>query len=105
MIMTMMVSIMSSTDTEATVGSKNCSTCARIWIGSVEMPGPVRNSDTDTSLIEVMKASMKAAITPERTLGRTMVKNVLTGCDPSETAASSIEKSNDASAAEITRIT
>ena len=43
------------------------------------MPGPVRKSDTDTSLSEVMKARMKAAITPARTFGSTMVKKVFTG--------------------------
>src|SRR5690606_32623853 len=55
------VTSISRTETAAMVGSKNCSICAKSWIGRVEMPGPVRNSDTDTSFSEVMKARMNAA--------------------------------------------
>ena len=40
MAITATVRNISSTETEATVGSKNCSTWARIWIGRVLMPGP-----------------------------------------------------------------
>src|SRR3712207_1699420 len=77
------------TEADATVGSKNCSTWARIWIGRVLIPGPVRKSDTETSLSEVMKARMKAAITPALTFGSTMVKKVFSGALPRLIAASS----------------
>jgi hypothetical protein len=43
--------------------------------------------EIDTSLIEVMKHRMKAAITPERTLGRRMVKKVFSGGEPRLIAA------------------
>ncbi|MCY1382431.1 hypothetical protein D9M69_704530 [compost metagenome] len=59
----------------------------------------------ETSLIEVMKARMNAAMTPERTLGSRMVKKVFSGGEPRLMAASSIEKSNEANEAEMTLIT
>ena len=65
----------------------------------------MRKSETDTSLSEVMKARMKAAITPARTFGSTMVKKVFTGALPKLIAASSMEKSKEARLALITRTT
>ncbi len=50
-----------------------------------------------------MKASTKAAITPERMFGSTMVKNVFSGGEPRLMAASSALKSKAARLAPITR--
>ena len=72
-------------------------------MGSVLTPGPVRNTEIDTSFSDVMKASTKAAMTPERMFGSTMVKNVFSGGDPRLIAASSALKSNAARLAPITR--
>ena len=52
-----------------------------------------------------MKARMKAAITPARTFGSTMVKKVFSGALPRLIAASSMEKSKEARLALITRTT
>ena len=74
-------------------------------MGSVLTPGPVRNNETETSFKDVMKARINAAITPALTFGSTIVKNVLRGALPRLIAASSIEKSNEARLALITRTT
>ena len=106
MIMTTMVSIISSTDTDAMVGVRRIVRHAR-GSGSAAWISPARSgtATTETSFDRGDEGEDEGRDHARADIGRTMVKKVLTGWDPSEIAASSIEKSNDANAAEITRIT
>ena len=58
-------------------------------MGRVEMPGPVRKSETGTLLNDVMNPRINAAAIPARMLGSTTSKNARSRFAPKLTAASS----------------